>query len=442
MKKLALSALALGALSLSVACGGGGKDDPVLPDAAPTPDGGSNGICDVLAGTGCEAGEKCTFELPSAENPNPPMTAPSVCLPAGAVPVGGTCAYTPADSDPTNFVQDKDCVVGSQCIRGLCRTVCGDEPDACADDGSLTCRTFGGIWDDQASPLEIGHCEEQCNPLTQAECRNELGEAGTEDDRVDGCFRKFYLDPGRTMILDIDFQCFFVDTETNIQTAAGDACVGPAAGQCFLNGVPRGTTLMGMGADAPAVVTPYCAADNAHGAIGAEKGLTDVPMDVVGRPSDCNAGNFQSGNFECFNFDEVAIFFLNDGTAKADAEAAFTQLNADLDLPTGVGVCLDPAATGTVGGMANTVLYPPHSGFDLADYVADVALDGIYTDGEPYNLCQDCISTDAWLEATQGAGARVALPAKPSARMEQLKIVTDAPRAPMNLQQATRQIVQ
>ena len=443
MKKLAYAASLLASMAL-VACGGDDGTNVQIPDASIPIDGGNNsGVCDVLAGTGCEDGEKCTFIIDDNL-----QSFPSVCLAAGSVPEGGDCAYTDIDAAMTQ-AQDQDCVKGTQCIRGLCAKVAAGEAFSCDDQGLQTARIFGGVWADQPDARDIGFCVDQCDPLLQATCTNDPGDDGnfgTADDRVEGCFRKAYF-AGQTFV-DIDFQCFGVDTVTNTQTAAGDPCVGPAAGQCYLNGVPRGTTLMGTGSTTPQVVTPYCRFREAHLETGADQGARDAlangdPALIEGdRPGDCSATNFGTGDqvggsqWECTSFDEMAFSFIDD-TAAAGVEAAFMDVNAAYDLPSNVGICVDTTQLGVIAQGGDPVqLYPTVTDFNLQnvrDDIGDGTFDGLIVAAE-YELCIDCLTTDGWAAFAGGLSARIkSAVANHAARAKMIqRTLTEAPIAPMS----------
>ena len=428
------------------ACGGGdGK--VVLPDAATTVQ-----VCDVLMGTGCAAGEKCTFIIEAATE------FPSVCLPAGTKAEGEACSLADlSEAKDRSKLQDTECEKGTFCLRGVCSKICPEEARSCSDDGTSTCRVFGGPWADQPDSREIGFCQPQCDPLLQNECLNDLGDTpATDDDLVEGCFRKRYI--ANNTIVDVDFQCFGVDTAANTQTAAGAPCVGPQAGQCYINGVPRGTTLLFTGRNTPGVVTPYCRFQEAHLETNPDQAMRDdlangiqTPTIEGGRPGNCSTDNFATGDgnnssWECRSFDEMSVDFIR-ATAQASIGAEFTKINDKYDLPTGVGICVDTMIMGNLGGQQDEQIYPTVTAFDLKNVRDDIAEDGSFDGkiaGQDYELCGNCLTTEGWITFAGSLAANL------GARVKQLiamkakniqQVVYEAPIAPTSLKQDIRALI-
>ena len=165
MKKLALTAMCVGALGLA-ACGGSSSSD--TPDAAPisftdasptgNPDGGQ-AKCNPVTNTGCSPGDKCTVITDSGSG-----LSVTDCAPDGSVPLGGTCMLVAGQGYD-------DCAAKTLCSGGTCREICGSAPNTCSDG---QCSQYGGLFDDVEG---AGLCSATCDPVAQ-DCA----------DATDGCF--------------------------------------------------------------------------------------------------------------------------------------------------------------------------------------------------------------------------------------------------------------
>jgi hypothetical protein len=160
MKKLCMAAL----IGLLAACGGGGK---TKPDAriivggidAPTT---VTDKCNVLAQTGCAAGEKCTWFTDSVSGDT--QTGHVDCAPSGPVALNGACKIGDGGATATGF---DDCAKGLYCSGRVCKTVCdpaGNEP-ACGE--NLACAIYTNTFSNEGDPARAGVCDPTCNTLTQ-----------------------------------------------------------------------------------------------------------------------------------------------------------------------------------------------------------------------------------------------------------------------------------
>jgi hypothetical protein len=108
--------------------GGGGPWDDGLNSYPP---------CDLIAQTGCEAGEKCTWQDVTDS------LGRIACVPAGTVAIGGTCTVL-APGETAGY---DDCVIGAYCLEVVCLEICTDAPDSC-DTAAAACTVrpeiFGG----------------------------------------------------------------------------------------------------------------------------------------------------------------------------------------------------------------------------------------------------------------------------------------------------------
>lgn len=139
------------------ACDCSGTDAGPAVDAGPVADGGSDagaedggpGTCDVVANTGCGAGERCAWAIPAAG------TGEARCAPEGTVDAGEECT-----GDPESGLDD--CRGGLVCVTGTCRAICAlDGSTACPT--NTACRMYSGLFEDEGG----GVCDPICDPVTQ-----------------------------------------------------------------------------------------------------------------------------------------------------------------------------------------------------------------------------------------------------------------------------------
>lgn len=129
--------------------------------------------CNVLAQTGCDPGEKCTWitDFAAADT-----TIGHVgCAPDGTGAVGASCMMNPAG--PTGY---DDCAKGGYCVvkpgaaSGTCRTICDAGTNAPCS-GTDACITVGGAFANSNQAASAGVCFHSCNPIAD---NNFLGSAG------------------------------------------------------------------------------------------------------------------------------------------------------------------------------------------------------------------------------------------------------------------------
>lgn len=157
-RKLATGLCCLGAVLLTSCAtvvessqGGGGSGGT----------GGTSGMggmpgtdCDPVAQTGCNAGEKCSQVVLTAD-PEPPIE--TRCVAAGSQGEFDACSY----GDPGNAGFD-DCEAGLLCFGGVCLGICSADPDSCPTIAS--CQEGTGIFADRPG---TGVCFVDCDPLGQ-----------------------------------------------------------------------------------------------------------------------------------------------------------------------------------------------------------------------------------------------------------------------------------
>jgi hypothetical protein len=224
-----------------VACGGGSSGPPdagdadgrvppdgevappdagePAPDATP-PDGEPADVCNPIAQTGCEPGEKCTtirIDYANGET----VTG---CVPAGDVATGGACVYGP-DGLTTGY---DNCLGGDVCVASLCETICDAQTDSCDDDH--TCHRYATVFDDGIT----GACDPLCNPVTQ-ERYDGAAACGSPDATV----------PTRGCYGALDFQFACANVPLQVQTTPTsyqheDTAYGPPSGGYYLNGCAPG----------------------------------------------------------------------------------------------------------------------------------------------------------------------------------------------------------
>lgn len=151
MKKLALGALFAG---LAAACGGGSNSTTiVLPDSAAADMG--SGVCNPLAQTGCNAGEKCNWIY---DQLMPTVVGHIGCEPDGTVAIGGSCGARAIGPDT--------CVKGAECVSGECKQICDHQGGDPMCDANHSCSRYQNLFVDGTTTV-AGVCDPGCDPLTQ-----------------------------------------------------------------------------------------------------------------------------------------------------------------------------------------------------------------------------------------------------------------------------------
>lgn len=117
-------------------------------------DGGVIAMCNPIAQTGCQPGEKCSQLVES----DAPFLAVTTCVPDGNVPNGGMCT----EGTPGPNTGYDDCVAGNLCTGGECLEICGQLPDSCP--AGESCVPFANTFDDLDN---VGLCNPECDVLAQ-----------------------------------------------------------------------------------------------------------------------------------------------------------------------------------------------------------------------------------------------------------------------------------
>ena len=136
-------------------------------DAATDAPGGSDtgvGSCDVLAQTGCAAGQKCGWII---DNPTPdPQVGHIGCAPNGPVVLGGVCVYGVGGANATG---PSNCAATLECENGTCQQMCGPGGGAPTCASLHACGNFDGLLVGSGGQFDIkaGLCQPTCDLLTQ-----------------------------------------------------------------------------------------------------------------------------------------------------------------------------------------------------------------------------------------------------------------------------------
>ncbi|MBP9086293.1 MAG: hypothetical protein KBG15_09240 [Kofleriaceae bacterium] len=160
MKKLVLGAL----FGILAACGGGGKSNVdgkiIITDGGV--DGGGGDVCNVLADTGCQANEKCTWviDLWTGEDATGRVACAPVSATAGAL--GAACMVGTGGMMPTG---SDNCGKGLYCNSGVCKTVCDPNGGAPLCGENLACANYVNTFSNQGEAAKAGVCDPTCDPL-------------------------------------------------------------------------------------------------------------------------------------------------------------------------------------------------------------------------------------------------------------------------------------
>ena len=149
-------------------------------------DAGSNSLidappiaaCNVLLGTGCNVGERCTWVHSTEPTPDAPALGANACVPdTGTVATGGACMYGAAGD--TGF---DNCMKGNICVHKTCKLICdnnGGTGPACPTNAA--CVTYDSLFANSgATTTPAGACDPTCNPITD----NDFDGSGTQFTRT------------------------------------------------------------------------------------------------------------------------------------------------------------------------------------------------------------------------------------------------------------------
>lgn len=172
---LVVSLIASATLALA-ACGSSSSDSG--PKIGPS-------ACNVLAQTGCSAGQKCTWIQVTD------TTGATGCVPEGSKAALQACTWG-ANGATTGY---DNCVKGLTCLGGApgsstpgeCRAAC-DSSATSACSANEACLRYSKVYDGTTPPL--GLCEAQCNPLTQVRLTDGAAACGSPNPAAPtrGCY--------------------------------------------------------------------------------------------------------------------------------------------------------------------------------------------------------------------------------------------------------------
>lgn len=222
MKKLACGALLIGLLA--AACGGGssGADARVIQtiDSASGVD-GTPAACNVVAQTGCDPGEKCTWIRVAASSTQ--QLGQVGCVPDGDKALNAACTYMAAGTS-TGY---DDCQKGLICLAdsrvdmatGSCRTICdlaAVAPAAGSCPDKYGCGAYINLFANGQDTALAGVCDPTCDVLTQKRDSDGAEACGSTDPQNPnrGCYGYPSSDNTPT-----EFRC----------SGAGDATLNPGA---------------------------------------------------------------------------------------------------------------------------------------------------------------------------------------------------------------------
>jgi hypothetical protein len=216
MKKLALGLI----VGLAAACGGG-DGVTLMPDAPPVPM-----VCNPIAQTGCEAGEKCTWIIDQEE----PEVGHIGCVQDGTVATDGACAFGAAGA--TGF---DDCVAGNICVANECKEICDPQQSGVATgcDAQHSCSRYSGLFE-SGGMITAGACDPQCDPLNQ----NLLAGAGVT--AACGSTNPAMPNKGCYTFNFTEFSCAPVNATTLTKTDRVDPVRDTVSGDPFVNGCAPG----------------------------------------------------------------------------------------------------------------------------------------------------------------------------------------------------------
>ncbi len=220
MKKLAFGAPFL--IGLLAACGGGGDDAQLVPDAeendvdAP----GNSDECDPVTNEGCGADQKCTWINITDD------LGTIGCVAAGTAATGEACEYGP-NGETSGF---DNCVTSNICIGGACQAIC-TLADNGGCDNTTSCSRYSGLFANGSDTPLYGACDFLCDPVDQTRDFDNAAACGSLDPANPN--RGCYMPPD-------DFgSCAPIPAESATQLQDMEA-YGPAPGTPYLNGCAAG----------------------------------------------------------------------------------------------------------------------------------------------------------------------------------------------------------
>jgi hypothetical protein len=219
----------LGALA---ACSSG--NPPPLVDMM-----GQPGVCNVLAQTGCDAGQKCTWIIDDAM-----MRLGHIgCAPAtGTVTDGMMCSFLP----PAQGGYD-DCIQGHYCfssddVTGICKQICDQQGGLPMCGTGFACQLYEGLF----GPIGMeaaGVCDTECDPLDDNDfdgSGTRLSKTGTKCTQTQGCYPQFSKTaPRRSDAVCLNIPKMSVNLFHNAPCTHADGCA-TSQESPYLNGCAQG----------------------------------------------------------------------------------------------------------------------------------------------------------------------------------------------------------
>lgn len=279
-------------------------------------------VCDPVAQTGCDAlTERCTV-----------VDEVVTCVADGTVALGEACTFPVSGAD--------DCQAGAICDGGVCVEICTDDPDSCAE--GFACVPDALRFGD----AHVGSCVQQCDPVAQ-DC--------VDDEQA--CYLQAVT--GLTSCTGVP-----VSSEGRVQD---DACYGPDAGVCYLNGCDVGYGGNLPDNDCAFFCNPVDSwLDNAAGVAGDPSGITCASTFGGDRPDG------PGGAYQCRY---LQTFYSNTDLVEAH-----------------IGMCVDPAEHGDCASY-DWVQFQ-------ADLLSGAAEDPDYCLDHPDRCVAGCVSSATWDAAT------------------------------------------
>ena len=131
--------------------------------------------CDVLAQTGCNTGEKCTWIWD--ERDATAELGHIGCVMDGTVAADAACTF---NMDPIGF---DNCVGGTFCLDGVCKEICDNNGGQPMCPSNKSCGAYSGVFGASGQPVAAGLCDQKCDPLSQ----RLLGSDGNPDPAHEAC---------------------------------------------------------------------------------------------------------------------------------------------------------------------------------------------------------------------------------------------------------------
>jgi hypothetical protein len=191
------------------------------PDDSGTNEDAAVGPCNLVAQTGCEVGERCTW-IEDIDN-----EGHAQCVIDGTVQPLAPCV-------PAGAGAPDDCVAGHVCLAGTCQEIC-TTVDGCG--GDFACTPYLGFGDDETT----GVCDPRCDPVSQTRLYDDAPACGSPNPGAPsrGCYG--YLNGPFTCVP----VALGAETRTHGTVPIGTAN-GPVLNGCAPGHLPFSTDLFGV----------------------------------------------------------------------------------------------------------------------------------------------------------------------------------------------------